>query len=239
MHTVMLLNPKGGSGKTTIATNLAAYFASRHLPTALFDHDAQGSSTCWLASRPPTQPSIYGVAAFRNLAGVTRSWQLRVPLDTQRVVVDTPAGLPHPYLANLVRRADSIIVPVLSSPIDINAVHSFVEQLHRVEPACKRGVRICAVLNRVRNHGRSLHEPEAALRGLGLSVVTRLREAPCYTRAAACGRGVHELRRRTVGRRLEDWDPLLSWLEAGAAARSGRGDTASWPTGLADAPLPA
>jgi len=213
VHTVMLLNPKGGCGKTTIATNLACYFAGRGFRTALFDHDAQGSSTRWLQLRPESRSAIHGVAAYQTPIGVTRSFQLRVPLNTERVIVDTPAGLSDPYLPNLVRTADTIIVPVLPSPIDIDAVLSLVEVLRRVEPVCKHGVRIAAVVNRVPTYRSGLRPLEKALESVGLNVVTRLRETRRYPRASARGIGVTELGGVGKQRCLDDWRPLWAWLE--------------------------
>lgn len=215
MHTIMLLNPKGGSGKTTIATNLAAYYAGRGFLTALFDHDAQGSSTRWLQARPETKAVIHGVAAFQNPVGVTRSFHLRVPLNAERVIVDTPAGLADPFLPNLVRTADTIIVPVLPSPIDIDAMYSLVEVLRRVEPVCKSDVRIAAVVNRTPARRSGVRALEKALESVGLNVATRLRETRRYPRASARGIGVNELGGIGKERCLDDWRPLWAWLENG------------------------
>ena len=220
VHTIMLLNPKGGSGKTTIATNLAAYYAGQGFLTALFDHDAQGSSTRWLQARPESRAIIHGVAAFQNPIGVTRSYQLRVPLNAERVIVDTPAGLTDPFLPNLVRTADTIIVPVLPSPIDIDAMFSLVEVLRRVEPVCKSDVRIAAVVNRTPAHRSGLKPLEKALQSVGLNVATRLRETRRYPRASARGIGVNELGGIGKDRCLDDWRPLWAWLENSQDSKS-------------------
>jgi chromosome partitioning protein len=209
----MLLNPKGGSGKTTIATNLAAYYAGQGFLTALFDHDAQGSSTRWLQSRPESRAVIHGVAAFQNPVGVTRSFQLRVPLNAERVIVDTPAGLTDPSLPSLVRTADTIIVPVLPSPIDIDAMFTLVEALRRVEPMCKGDVRIAAVVNRTPARRSGVRPLEKALESVGLHIATWLRETRRYPRASAGGIGVNELGGIARDRCLDDWRPLWTWLE--------------------------
>lgn len=213
VQTIMLLNPKGGSGKTTIATNLAAYYAGKGFRTALFDHDAQGSSTRWLALRPDSRPDIHGVAAYLNPIGMTRSFQLRVPLNTERVIVDTPSGLSDPYLPNLVRTADTIIVPVLPSPIDIDAMFSLVKVLRRVEPVCKSDARIIAVINRTPAHRSGVKPLEKALESAGLKIATRLRETRRYPRASARGIGVLELGGIGKERCLDDWGPLWAWLD--------------------------
>ena len=91
---VVVLNPKGGSGKTTLAVNTAGYFAYSGFQTVLMDCDPQGSSTRWLRKRKPNQPPIHGIATFEKDSRTTRSWQLRIPDGTERIVVDTPAAIP-------------------------------------------------------------------------------------------------------------------------------------------------
>lgn len=102
MIRIVVINVKGGCGKSTISTNLASLYASRGFQTALYDYDEQSSSMRWLEARPPTVPSIYGVTAHPHAArGVTRSWHMRVPPDVSRLIVDTPPGLKGPALAQL------------------------------------------------------------------------------------------------------------------------------------------
>jgi chromosome partitioning protein len=93
MQKIVVLNPKGGSGKTTIASNLASYFAVAGLKPTLMDMDAQGSSTRWLGKRAKGQPAIYGIAGFERNSRVTRSFATRLPMDTERLIVDTAAAL--------------------------------------------------------------------------------------------------------------------------------------------------
>src|ERR1700761_1086962 len=111
MQRIVVLNPKGGSGKTTIAINLAAYLAARGNKAALMDYDPQGSSTRWVKKRKPTQPSIHAIAAFERDARTTRSFQLRAPSETTHLIVDTPAALDPRQLPEMTREADKVIVP--------------------------------------------------------------------------------------------------------------------------------
>jgi len=212
MHRVMLLNPKGGSGKTTIATGLASYFAASGWPTLIFDYDAQGSSSRWLQVRPAHRPLVEGVAAFEMPAGVTRSWQMRIPPGTERVVIDTPAGIRAPELRDLVRRTDSIIVPVLPSYIDIDAAGTFLERLRAIDPIRAGDVRVALVANRVRARTVVSKELEKFLSGLGLSHIGTLRESQSYVRAAETGLGIHELRTARARYDWRQWQPLLAWL---------------------------
>src|SRR5260370_2085307 len=120
MQRILVLNPKGGSGKTTIATNLASYFASQGDRTLLSDNDPQGSSTRWLKKRKPEQAFIHGIAAFERNTRMTRAWQMRIPSDAAHIVIDTPAAIPAQEMPEMTKSADAIIVPVLPSDIDIH-----------------------------------------------------------------------------------------------------------------------
>src|SRR6202158_2315735 len=119
MKRIVVLNPKGGSGKTTIAINLASYFASCQQKVVLMDFDPQGSSLRWVKKRQPAQAPIHVIAAFEKDTRTTRAFQLRVPDVATHVIVDTPAALDPRQLPDMTRDADKIIVPVLPSVIDI------------------------------------------------------------------------------------------------------------------------
>ena len=109
MQKILVLNSKGGCGKTTIATNLASYFAAQDLATALLDFDPQGSSIRWLNLRPQSKPEIYGVhvASRKNNTGVTRSFQMRVPPNTERMIIDAPAGVAGNELRDIIGYVDT------------------------------------------------------------------------------------------------------------------------------------
>ena len=112
---IMILSPKGGCGKTTISTTLASYFAGHGEPTVLIDFDYQGSSMRWLSARESHHPSIHGVAAYQQEAGVTRSWQFRIPSGVSRIIIDTPAAVRQQQLADLLRLPDTIAMPCPAS----------------------------------------------------------------------------------------------------------------------------
>jgi chromosome partitioning protein len=117
MQRIIVLNPKGGSGKTTVATNLAAQYAAAGELPALMDLDPQGSSARWLRKRPADQAPIHGIAGFERAATVTRSWQLRVPAHCTTLIVDTPAAIDAQSLPEITRGADAVLVPVMPSDI--------------------------------------------------------------------------------------------------------------------------
>ena len=215
MQRIMLLNPKGGCGKTTIATSLASYYAGEDMASVLVDYDSQGSSTRWLDARPSELPAIHGVAAFRIPAGVTRTWQMRVLPGAERVVVDTAAGLAVTAVPDMLARADTIVVPVLPSRIDIDAAADFLEVLAR-QPEVRAGTkRIAVVGNRVRGNRRTVRELKQFLATQSFPFITCLRESHNYERAAALGIGIHDLDGPRSQTDRDQWLPLLAWIEYG------------------------
>src|SRR4030042_2659802 len=121
LRKIVILNPKGGAGKSTIATKLVAYYAGSGRTVALMDHDPQGSSMRWLRQRPADLPVIHGIAAYEKKLGVTRAFALRTPPGTEKLIVDTPAAVTALQLPELTQDAHAIIVPVLPSDLDIHA----------------------------------------------------------------------------------------------------------------------
>jgi chromosome partitioning protein len=216
VHRVMLLNSKGGCGKTTIATNLAACYAARGRNTVLIDHDGQGSSTRWLNARSQHSPPIHGIEAFQEKAAVTKSFLMRLPEGTDRVVIDTPANVKGQQLLELVGRTDSIIVPVLSSQIDIDAVSKFITELRKLPRVRGGDVRVAVVANRARENTVMFLDLERFLLRSEFAFVARLRDTQNYMQAAETGLGIHELRGTRVRHDLEQWAPLVSWVEEGA-----------------------
>jgi len=216
----MLLNPKGGCGKTTIGTSLASYFAASGRSTVLVDYDSQGSSTRWLQCRPEACRKIHGIAAYLTPPGVTRSWQMRFPAGVSKVVVDTAAGLSFKQLPDMVEQSDFIIVPVLPSRIDIDAAADFLEVLARM-PGVRGGTRRVAVLaNRLHGNRRLVRELKSFLAAQDFSFVTSFRESSNYMRATELGIGVHDLDHKRTRVDRQQWQPLLDWLGDAPAPKS-------------------
>jgi len=213
MQRILILNPKGGSGKTTVAINLAGYYASRGDHPLLTDNDPQGSSTRWLRKRTAQQPLIHGVSAFERNARVTRAWQLRIPPDARHVVVDTPAALAPQDMPEMTKSADAILVPVLPSDIDIHACSKCIADLLLIAKVNRNVQRIGVVANRVRRNTVIYRSLMRFLTALGIPVVATLRDSQNYVRAAEFGLSVHEMKRHLVAQDLQDWVPLLAWLK--------------------------
>lgn len=212
---IVVMNPKGGSGKTTIAINLASYFATRGMTPLLLDFDPQGSSMRWTRKRPPTLPEIRAVAAFERDTRLTRSFQLRAPEGTARVIVDTPAAVPAHGLPDLTREAQKIIVPVLPSDIDIHAASKCIADLLLVAKVRRGDNRIGVIANRVRRNTVVYRALMRFLETLGIPIVATFRDSQSYVRSAELGIGIHEMKSYLVREDLEQWKPLIGWLETG------------------------
>jgi chromosome partitioning protein len=212
MHRIVVLNPKGGSGKTTIAINLAACYAANGERPALMDLDPQASSMRWLRKRPPEAPPIHGIAAFERTAAVTRSWQMRVPADCQAVVIDTPAAIDSHALPDLTRGVDAVLVPVMPSEIDIHATARCIADLLLVAKIRRSERRIGIIANRVRTNTRVSQSLTRFLSSLDIPLVTTLRDTQSYVRSAETGLGVFEMPRWQVPQDLPQWLEVRAWL---------------------------
>ena len=207
MRSILVTNAKGGCGKSTIATSLAAYFASEGYETALADYDPQQSALAWLEERPEEYPTITGIAGFDGgLRGISR--------NTEYLVIDAPARSHGKELTELVRRAESIIVPVLPSPIDMKAAHRFVDELLATHKVSDRKARVAVVANRVRDNTLIFDELDEYLETLKVPYVATLREAQNYIRAYQRGIGIHELPPYLAWPDWEQWEPILEWLDS-------------------------
>ena len=218
MQRILVLNPKGGSGKTTIATNLAGYYASQGDRPLLLDNDPQGSSARWLKKRTAEQPPILWLAAFDRNSRMTRAWQMRIPPDVTHVVVDTPAAVSAQDMPEMTRGADAIIIPVLPSDIDIHAFSKCIADLLLIAKVRRDENRLCVVANRVRRNTLIFQSLMRFLNTLRIPVIATLRDSQNYVRAAEQGVGIHEMKKYLVDQDLDDWMPLLAWLRAKEAA---------------------
>ncbi len=203
MITVLVLNNKGGCGKTTVATNLASYFASRGSQTVLFDLDRQRSSLQWLTQRPAWRAAIHGASGWQ---------QRRFPPGTEWVIMDAPAQVAERELDQLLRRAQHVVIPVLPSPIDIRAAADFIGQLILRGRIRDRGRRIGVVANRVKEHTVAAQKLKRFLDSLDIPLVGELRDTQNYLHAAERGIGIFEMEPALVRTDLAQWQDLVGWL---------------------------
>ena len=211
---IAVLNWKGGCGKSMISANLASYYANQDSRVALIDHDPQGTSLRWLNQRDDSLPVIHGINPSARTTQTTRSYNMRLPPGTQRVIFDTPAGLRGPELQELVRETDYLVIPVLPSDADIHSAAAFVAELlldARVKPS---GAKVGIVANRVKQNTVIYESLNRFLQQLQFPLITRLRDTQHYVRAAESGQGIFDLQANSrVRRDLEQWQPIIDWLE--------------------------
>lgn len=209
-----VLNWKGGCGKSMLSTNIASYFAASGKQTVLIDHDPQGTSLRWLSLRDEKYPLIHGINATANNKQTTRSFNMRVPPGTERIVIDTPAGMRGPELQELVRETDHIIIPVLPSDADIHSAAGFIAELLLDARVKSSGARVGVVANRVRQNTVIYQSLNRFLQQLQFPLIGTLRDTQQYVRAAEQGIGIHEVHPPSrVTRDLRHWRYITDWLE--------------------------
>jgi len=207
MRHIMVLNPKGGCGKSTLATNIASYFATQGAAVALADYDPQRSSLDWLARRPENRPTIAGVAGFED--GLKHA-----PRNADFLIIDAPARSHGAELTDLVKHAETIVVPVLPSTIDMQATTTFLEELRGVSKIARKQAKIAAVANRVRDNTLIFDDLDEYLTKAKIPYVAALREAQNYVRAYTRGIGIFELPEYLAWPDWDEWEPLTAWLRS-------------------------
>ncbi|MEQ1533027.1 MAG: ParA family protein [Sideroxydans sp.] len=215
MLTILVINSKGGSGKTTLTTNLASFYASKKIRVAIADYDPQGSSLHWLQARPATHHSIHGANAAPAKGNTAlHSRQGFVPLDTDVLVIDAPAGASGLLLKDLVRKANYIVIPVAPSPIDIRATADFIKDLFLVGGAHTSKAKIAVVANRVRMRSSNNYAAlERFLTSLKLPFLTSISDSDNYLRAVEEGVGVFEMDEFVTASERQELMPILKWVE--------------------------
>lgn len=213
---ILVVNAKGGCGKTTLTTNIAARYATLGATTVLVDHDPQGSASRWLDARNETRPAITGIAPWKDGA-TTRSFQMRRTVDADRVVIDTPAALSAIDLGRWLGEADRVLIPVMPSAIDMKAGARFIGDLLLNRDFRRRPLPIAVVANRVRRNTRGFTKLERFLISLDIPFIATFRDLQGYVHAVETGDGLSELRPDPT----EDaaLSTLLKWLEAPARPR--------------------
>lgn len=206
MPVVAVVNPKGGVGKTTLATNLAGYFAANAHRTMLGDFDAQQSARHWLQIRPAEAAAIGTWDIDDGIA--------RPPRGVTHVVLDTPAQLDGRRLADVVRVADRIVVPLQPSMFDAMATARFLADLRAGFPKTRRFERTVSLVGmRVDPRTRAAEQLARFVAELGLPVSGYLRDTQNYVHLAAHGLTLFDVPLQRVDRDRATWEPLLHWLE--------------------------
>lgn len=206
MPVIAVVNPKGGVGKSTLATNVAGYYATRGVPVMLGDIDRQQSALEWLKLRPETAAPI-------------RSWEIngslvRPPKGVTHVVLDTPAQIADRKLADVVKVADKIMVPLQPSMFDIMATRDFIESLRKSCDKRQFAQRVALVGMRVDPRTRASEQLRLFFEKLGVPVAGYLRDTQNYVHLSAHGLSLFDLPENRAEQDLATWAPLAAWLDA-------------------------
>lgn len=206
MKVIVVANPKGGVGKSTLSTNLAGYFAARGESVMLGDVDRQQSARDWLSVRSPALPKIDSWA-------VEPDQPARPPKGTRNVVLDTPAGLHGKLLDRVLKEATHVVVPLQPSLFDILATRHFLEALREIKAVRKGELKVGIVGMRVDLRTRAAHELERFLAGYDLPVLGLVRDSQRYVQLAARGMTLFDLSEAAQHRDLGEWQGLLDWFK--------------------------
>ena len=209
MKTVLVASSKGGVGKTTVATHLAAHAALSGHNTVLIDADPQGSSMRWAGRRSPMQSAVLALDGSRR---ARRAWQ-SIPADTDQVVVDGAAGAMGRDLETWLDEADAVVVPVLPSTLDLDATVPFLNTLVE-HPRVRDGrLPVGLVANRLRPWTNTSQRALDAITRWPYPTVAQLRDSQAYVVLVGLGKSLFDYQSRKAREHQEDWRPLLRWLE--------------------------
>jgi chromosome partitioning protein len=202
MKTILVANPKGGAGKTTLSTNLAGYLASRGETVYLWDLDRQKSALHWLTQRPAHLPEILRLDSAKEKPA------------NSALILDSPAGLHGEKLTDLLKRVEKVIVPIVPSSFDLAATHTFLNEL-LAEKAIRKGKAFVAIVGmRVDARTRAAEKLDEFLAPIDAPVLTHLRDTQNYVTAAFEGKSIFDMAPSSVAQDLEQWQPIARWLRS-------------------------
>lgn len=203
LNTILVTNPKGGSGKTTLSTNLAGYFAQKGAHVVLSDMDRQKSATAWLQRRPEHLPIIHSMdGRGKHKDSMSADW----------TIIDSPAGLHGDKLSDAVKRADCVVVPMQQSAFDMGATQDFLGVLREEKAIRKEKTFVAMIGMRLDIRTKSAAKLMEFLENAGFPVITTIRDAQIYMQSAEQGASIFDMRPSIVKRDIQQWAPLLHWL---------------------------
>jgi chromosome partitioning protein len=210
LNKIVILNPKGGCGKTTLATNLASYFALRGPTPTLINCDPNGYTETWLERRPPGSRRIKGIASDEFVIHGNRNWPFRTPKEAGAVIIDTPAAFGRREISELTHDAGCILVPTLPSNFDNQVTTSFIAELLLLTDF---DLPIAVVANRTRKNTKGLETLMRNLANMETPTIAVLRNSQNYVHAATHGLGIYEMPHFRVRQDLEQMDLIIDWLD--------------------------
>jgi len=205
MRSVLVANPKGGCGKTTISTNLAGAFARAGWVTAIADGDRQMSSLTWLERRSDDLPTIIGLDWTKGIGKVKKR--------VDRLVIDAPAAITPNDFRTLLKMADSIILPIMPSAFDQVAAVTFLGKIETLKPIRKNKKPVAVVANRIKSRSRAARSLYEFLEQFNHAPVMAMKEAVIYADAAETGKSLFDRRDQTARELQADWAPLITYVD--------------------------
>ncbi len=207
MRSIMVLNAKGGCGKSTIATNLASYYAwEKEQKVVLADYDPQGSSIAWLEARDEQWPEIQGIEAWKD--------PVKAPRDTDVLIMDAPARVHGKELTQMLRKVETVLFPILPSPIDIRAATKYMQEIQSHSRFTNKQIKVGVIANRVRENTIIFQELFDFIKKLKVPYIATLRDTQNYIKAEERGVGIYEMAPSQVWQDVEAWEPLVKWLNS-------------------------
>lgn len=207
MRTILVASSKGGAGKSTLSTNLAAHFAVDGKRTVLVDADKQHSAIRWCEKRAHLETAVLPID------GTLKNWQKLVPENAQIVIIDAPAGAMGDDLDAYIEMADAVLVPVLPSMIDIEATVPFLNSMAKNARVKKKKLPVGLVGNRLKPWTNASQQAVEQLKSWPYSVVGELRDTQAYVLMVALGKSVFDYNSEQLRSHQEDWAPILKWLK--------------------------
>ncbi len=204
MPVIVVANPKGGVGKSTLSSNIAGYYARQGHAVMLGDVDRQQSSRLWLKLRPANLPTIQSW-------DITEDHIARPPKGTTHVVLDTPAGMHGAGLEAVMKLADKVVVPLQASVFDIYATQDFLTELHKRR--ADRKIKLAVVGNRLKDHTKATEHLKEFLQTLDIPLLSLLRDTQNYTHLAAHGASLWDVPAGKVEKDLAQWAQIIQWLD--------------------------
>ncbi len=212
MFTIVIVNSKGGAGKTTLATNLASYYAKQGFKVAMKDYDSQGSSSFWQKRRDKALNPIQIIPMFEKQAGATASFSHQVERGTDYLIIDSPSGIDATQFKPILDLADTILIPVLPSSIDIHAVSRFIGTLLLKAKVSRSENHLAVIANRARKSTLVYRQLEKFLETLGIPFIATLRDTQNYIKASEAGIGVMDMSGDNMFKDHKSWKPIIAFI---------------------------